>query len=450
MRALLVGGYVRDTLLGLNPKDRDFVVIGESPESMRQRGYELAGAHFPVFLHPVTKEEYALARSEKSTGHGHGEFECAWQGVTLEDDLKRRDVTINAMAFSEDGRIIDPYNGQADLKAGVLRQVSRHFQEDPLRVLRVARLAARYNFSVDPGLMALMRHMVSQDMMETLPGERLWKETEKAMLTDNPRLFFEVLDACGALERVFPELAAMKHVVQRPDYHAEGDVWVHVLMVLDEACAFSAELSDSRKLRIRFAALFHDLGKIETPFEELWADNGELLGSHHGHEDADRFGPLLNDIAERLRMPSDIKQFVHRVSLTHQKVHEIFKASGRGLASLYADLDLSRVMRHDEHFLDDVSLACAADNYGRRTLMKDGSVTKPTTYAQADYFKKAMMTINAVKPGDVIQEALRRGKPLSHGKDNLICAQRRSVKQLIAEHKKLTGEERESLMGTRA
>lgn len=449
MRALLVGGFVRDTLMGLNPHDRDYVVIDQSPESMRAQGYILSGEHFPVFRHPVTQEEYALARSEKSTGHGHGAFECAWEGVTLEEDLFRRDLTINAMAFAEDGTLIDPYGGKADLEAGVLRQVSRHFQEDPLRILRVARFAARYQFTVHPGTMALMRRMVKQDMLETLSPERLWQETQKAMLTDSPGTYFDVLDACGALERVFPELHCLKDIPQRPDYHAEGDTWVHTRMVLEQACAFSAELSDARKLRVRMAALLHDLGKANTPFEELWADNGELIGSHHGHEDLERFEPPLDALSERIKMPGDIRQFVAGVALVHQKVHGIFKAGGHGLVSLYQALDLSRKLRHDADILDDVALACAADNYGRLTLLKDGTKVAPTSYHQADYFKKAMLTIQAVDPGTVIKAVLAKGHGLKTAKEQLLARQRGSVKPMIAEHRALGEDAIAKMLGTR-
>lgn len=449
MRALLVGGYVRDTLLGLNPHDRDFVVIGENPDSMRAQGFVLSGEHFPVFRHPVTNEEYALARSEKSTGHGHDAFECSWEGVTLEDDLWRRDFTINAMAFAEDGTLIDLYGGEADLKAGILRQVSRNFQEDPLRILRAARFAARYNYSIHPGTMALMRHMVKQDMLETLSSERLWQETQKAMLTDNPVTYFDVLDACGALERVFPELHCLKDIPQREDFHAEGDAFVHTMMVLKQACAYSAELDDSRKLRIRMAALLHDLGKANTPFEEMWAENGDLIGSHHGHEDVERFGPPLDTLAERLRMPGDIKQFVAGVTLVHQKVHAIFKAGGHGLVSLYEALDLSRKLRHDRFILDDVALACTADNYGRLSLMPDGSKVAPTSYHQAEYFKKAMLTIRSVDTGAIVREATEKGLSLQTAKERIVARQRGSVKPMVAEHRALSEEVKAQLLGTR-
>lgn len=450
MRALLVGGYVRDSLLGLNPQDRDYVVLDQSPDSMRAQGFLLAGEHFPVFRHPVSNEEYALARSEKSTGHGHGDFEFAWEGVTLDEDLYRRDLTINAMAYLEDHTLYDPYGGQADLEAGVLRQVSPCFQEDPLRILRTARFAARYKFTVHPGLMALMRHMVKKDMLETLSAERLWGETQKAMLTQHPAIYFQVLDACGALERIFPELHCLKDAVQRPDYHAEGDSYVHTLMVLEQACAFSAELDDSRKLRIRMAALLHDLGKGLTPFDEMWAANGDLIGAHHGYESIDRFGPPLNALAERLKMPSDIKQFAASVALVHQKVHGIFNAGGHGLESLYSRLDLSRKLRHDTFFLDDIAMACAADNYGRLTLLADGTKERPKTYFQGEYFIQAMQIIHSVDAGKVIQEIMAAGKGLEAAKQKVVALRRASVKPLIKEHREKDPDVLAAMLGTRA
>jgi tRNA nucleotidyltransferase (CCA-adding enzyme) len=270
------------------------------------------------------------------------------------------------------------------------------------------------------------------------------------MLTDHPGIYFDVLDACGALERVFPELHCLKDIPQRPDYHAEGDTWVHTRMVLEQACAFSAELSDVRKLRVRMAALLHDLGKANTPFEELWADNGDLIGSHHGHEDLERFGPPLEALSERIKMPGDVRQFVAGVALVHQKVHSIFKAGGHGLVSLYQALDLSRKLRHDPHILDDVALACAADNYGRLTLLKDGSKVAPTSYHQADYFKKAMLTIHAVDPGTVINEVLAKGHGLKTAKEQLLGRQRGSVKPMIAEHRALGEDAIAEMLGTRA
>ncbi|MBD8681393.1 polynucleotide adenylyltransferase [Pseudomonas sp. CFBP 13719] len=450
MRCYLVGGYVRDKLLGLDPSDQDYVVINESPDSMRSRGYTLVGNHFPVFLHPVTGEEYALARSEKSTGKGHSEFECSWEGVTLEEDLFRRDCTINAMAETTDGVLIDPYGGADDLESQTLRHVSPHFAEDPLRILRVARFAARLGFKVAPETLALMRAMVLDDMLETLPSERLWKETEKALLTDKPWVFFEVLDACGALERVFPELTALRGIPQRADYHSEGDAFVHTFMVFEEAALNSAKLDDSRKLRVRMAALLHDLGKSRTDPKHLWDEMGNVLGKHPGHEDPAQFEPLLDSLALRLKMPSYLRDFAYRVALVHQNVHAIFSAKGPGLVRIYERLDAARALRHDEFFLEDIAMACEADNYGRLILNPDGTTKRPDNYAQRDYFCNAMRRIYEVAPGPIIQEHMARGMKLESAKEKVVAAQRSSVRPMISEQRALTQEAREQLLGTRA
>lgn len=450
MNCYLVGGYVRDKLLGLDPSDRDFVVINESPDAMRSRGYTLVGNHFPVFLHPVSGEEYALARSEKSTGKGHSEFECAWEGVTLEDDLLRRDYTINAMAQTADGVLIDPYGGADDLEAGVLRHVSPHFAEDPLRILRGARFAARFGFSVAPETIELMSKMVQEDMLETLAAERLWKETEKAMLTDNPVVFFEVLDACGALDRVFPELTALRGIPQRADFHSEGDAFVHTFMVLKEGALYSAKLDDFRKLRIRMAALLHDLGKSRTDPKHLWDEEGNVLGKHPGHEEPEQFGPLLNSLAERLKMPSNIKDFVFRVAHVHQNVHAIFSAKGPGLVRMYERLDAARALRHDPNFLEDIAIACEADNYGRLILNDDGTTKRPENYAQREYFCRAMRTIFEVAPGPIVQALMGEGRTLDYALEKVVAAQRGSVKPMIAEQRAMSKEDRDQLLGTRA
>ena len=402
-----VGGCVRDALLGREAHDVDYVVIGESPASMQARGFQQVG-RFPVFLHPETQDEYALARSERSTGDGYADFDYVWEGVSLEEDLKRRDLTINAMAMTETGIVIDPYGGRADLEARLLRHVSKHFIEDPLRVLRVARFAARYDFTVAPETRHLMTDMVRQGMLGALSAERLWAETEKALMTTKPRRYFEVLDECGALEAVFPELVAMKGVPQRTDYHAEGDVWVHTLMVLDESVPLTANLPEDRAIRIRLAALLHDLGKPNTPHEYLYNPDGSVLGMHPGHDDPARFEDQLNQLAQRIRMPSHYRRFAASAALAHQDIHRIRDMSGRGLVNLYDRLDLARSLRYDTELLDDLVLACTADNFGRRTLMADGSLKRPTRYRQGQWFKEAMLELHQLPVGQWMQEAMQR------------------------------------------
>ena len=273
MRIFLVGGAVRDELLNLEVKDRDFVVINSTPEAMLEKGFTQVGKDFPVFLHPTTNEEYALARTERKQGSGYTGFTCyAGQDVSLEDDLARRDLTINAIAQSPEGEIFDPYFGQKDLKDKVLRHISPAFSEDPLRVLRVARFAARFahlGFNIAPETQLLMAELASSGELEALTAERVWAETEKALHTQSPQVYFQVLRDCGALAILFPEIDNLFGVPAPKRWHPEIDTGIHTLMVLEQACL----LSDS--LAFRFACLVHDLGKALTP-ESEWP-------SHKGH-----------------------------------------------------------------------------------------------------------------------------------------------------------------------
>jgi tRNA nucleotidyltransferase (CCA-adding enzyme) len=255
-----VGGYVRDRILGRHPKDCDFVVVGATADEMIRRQFKLVGADFGVFLHPETGDEYALARTERKTGPGYKGFTVyAEPDVSLEEDLARRDLTINAMAEDSDGNVIDPYNGQADLDAGVLRHVGEAFQEDPVRILRVARFAARYGFSIAPETAVMMSEMVESGEVDSLTPERIWQELEKALGEATPTRFFMVLKECGALSRLFPEVDALFGIPQPEDHHPEIDTGVHTMMVLEAAVRLSCDR------RVRFAALVHDLGKALTP-----------------------------------------------------------------------------------------------------------------------------------------------------------------------------------------
>ncbi|MDU3996771.1 MAG: multifunctional CCA addition/repair protein [Escherichia coli] len=292
MKIYLVGGAVRDALLGLPVKDRDWVVVGSTPQEMLDAGYQQVGRDFPVFLHPQTHEEYALARTERKSGSGYTGFTCyAAPDVTLEDDLKRRDLTINALAQDDNGEIIDPYNGLGDLQNRLLRHVSPAFGEDPLRVLRVARFAARYahlGFRIADETLALMREMTHAGELEHLTPERVWKETESALTTRNPQVFFQVLRDCGALRVLFPEIDALFGVPAPARWHPEIDTGIHTLMTLSMAAMLSPQVD------VRFATLCHDLGKGLTP-PELWP-------RHHGH------GPagvkLVEQLCQRLRFDS--------------------------------------------------------------------------------------------------------------------------------------------------
>ena len=351
----LVGGAVRDTLLGIEVYDRDWVVVGASAEQMLAEGFEQVGKDFPVFLHPKTKEEYALARTERKAGLGYHGFEVeASESVTLEEDLLRRDLTINAMAQSADGEVIDPYHGQDDLKGRLLRHVSPAFAEDPLRVLRVARFAAklaRFNFTVHPETKRLMSDMTASGELAELTPERVWQEVVKVLNTDSPSVFFNVLKSVGALAVLFPELDGLYGVPQSAQHHPEGDVGTHTMMVLDAA----AKLSDD--IDIRFAALVHDLGKGSTPKTE-WPN-------HPGHESAGL--PILKQLCQRYKVPKKVQQLAEKVTLWHGLIHKSLDAQGK--PALQAEQYLTVLQGCQAFkgtvFLEKVLLACKADSRGR-------------------------------------------------------------------------------------
>jgi len=346
METYLVGGAVRDRLLGLPVKDRDYVVVGATPEAMTARGFRMVGADFPVFLHPETKEEYALARTERKSGRGYKGFTVyAGPEVTLEDDLRRRDLTINAMAEDASGHLIDPFGGAADLRAGILRHVSPAFVEDPLRVLRVARFAARFDFAVAPETLALMAEIVSQGEIEQLVAERVWSEIERALGEPQPRRFFEVLRECRALARLLPEVDGLFGVPQRADYHPEIDTGVHTLMVLEQATRLSPDA------RVRFAALTHDLGKGVTPADE-WP-------RHHEHEQ--RGAELVRALCQRLRAPNEFRDLGVLVARFHDHCHRAAELRATTLLEMFEALDGFRRPERMEMFL----LACEADFRGR-------------------------------------------------------------------------------------
>lgn len=317
METYLVGGAVRDALLGIPVYDHDWVVVGATPSAMLAQGFDQVGKDFPVFLHPKTKEEYALARMERKVGQGYHGFEMSYDPtVTLDEDLIRRDLTINAMAQDSDGTIIDPYGGQKDLEDKVLRHVSDAFEEDPLRVLRVARFAAKlapFDFTLAPETAELMRRMSVSGELSALTPERVWQEVVKVLNTDTPSVFFETLEQVDALAVLFPELNALHGVTQPEKYHPEGDVWIHTMMALDA----SAQLSDD--LSVRLGALLHDLGKGVTP-PEFWP-------KHHGHEQAGV--PLVKTFCERYRVPKKQQQFAEKVTEFHGLIHKGLDGDGR-------------------------------------------------------------------------------------------------------------------------
>ena len=384
MQVYLVGGAVRDHLLGRPVKDNDWVVTGATPEDMIKLGYEQVGADFPVFLHPETHEEYALARTERKSGKGYQGFVCDFSsGVTLEDDLLRRDLTINAMAQADDGSIIDPHNGQADLEARLLRHVSPAFQEDPLRVLRVARFAARFadaGFSVAPETLTLMKTMVEAGELEHLVAERVWTETQRALLEDQPAVYFQVLRECGALAAWFPELDALFGVPQPEKYHPEIDCGRHALLSLEASVPMSSALS------VRWAALIHDLGKALTPDSE-WP-------RHFGHEK--KGIKPIRQLCQRLKCPNDPTSLALLSSEFHTHIHRAFELRPETLLKVFDQLDVWRKPERFEEFL----LVCIADARGR-TGFED------CAYPQADYVREALTEAQKVTARDVIAEGVQ-------------------------------------------
>lgn len=397
MKIYLVGGAVRDELLGLSVKEKDWVVVGATPQDMIAAGFQPVGRDFPVFLHPETHEEYALARTERKTGLGYLGFDTWFApDVTLEQDLQRRDLTINAIAKDPQSReLIDPYGGSADVQARKLRHVSPAFVEDPLRVLRVARFAARFaslGFTVAEETLQLMRRMADSGELETLTPERVWRELHLALAAPQPQRFLAVLRQCGALKVVLPEVDALFGVPQPERWHPEIDTGVHVLMVMEQAARLSSDPA------VRFAALTHDLGKGTTP-PQHWP-------RHHGHEA--RSAELLERLCERLRVPNEYRDVGLAVARYHGLAHRAMELRSSTLLELLENLDAFRRPVRLQQFL----LACEADMRGRKGF-------EERAYPQAAYVQQARDTAAAVKPdwakiqdmgGDKIAEHVRRAR----------------------------------------
>jgi len=380
----LVGGAVRDEYLGRPITERDWVVVGATPEEMLRQGFLQVGKDFPVFLHPLTKEEYALARREKKTGRGYQGFSFDTSTtVTLEEDLKRRDITINAMAKNAEGVLIDPYGGLKDLKSRQLRHVSDAFVEDPLRVLRVARFAGRYfhrGFFIAPETLELMKQLVGEEELSYLSPERIWQETHTALSETHPRIYFEVLRNCGALEVLFPEIAALYGVPNPLRWHPEIDTGVHTMMVLDAAVKLS------KRPVVRFAALLHDLGKGKTP-SSLWP-------RHIGHEKEGEL--LVKNVCDRLRVPKEFKELALLVAKEHGMCHQISEMKP---STLIRTLERFDVYRRPERF-QDFLMACTADHEGRT-----GYQGKP--YAQADAWQSLYEKTKTVDMTPLLEKNLK-------------------------------------------
>ncbi len=385
MKMWMVGGAVRDGLLGLPVTDRDWVVVGQTPERMLAAGFTPVGKDFPVFLHPQTKEEVALARTERKTGPGYHGFQVqADPGVTLEDDLMRRDLTINAMAQDEAGHITDPHGGQRDLQAKLLRHVSPAFAEDPVRILRLARFAARFtDFNVAPETAMLMRQMVDAGEVDALVAERVWQELSRGLMETRPSRMFEVLRRCGALARLLPEVDRLWGVPQRADHHPEIDTGIHLMMVLDMSARLNAPLP------VRFACLGHDLGKGTTP--------ADVLPRHLGHEE--RSVKLLRALSERLRVPVDCRALAEVVAREHGNIH---RSAEFGAAALVRLLERCDALRRPERW-DAVLLACECDARGRLGL-------EDSAYPQRARLRQAAVWAGSVDTAAVAADAAQAGR----------------------------------------
>lgn len=394
MQIYMVGGAVRDALLGLAVKDHDWVVVGTTPEAMAALGYVPVGKDFPVFLHPKTKEEYALARTERKTARGYKGFAIHTSPeVTLEEDLARRDLTVNAIAVHSsqcrpDGsfdtaHLTDPHHGQRDIEQRVFRHVTPAFREDPVRILRVARLSARFtDFTVAPETMDLMRHMVNDGEADHLVAERVWQELSRGLMEEQPSRLFDVLRACGALKRLLPEVDRLWGVPQRPEYHPEVDTGVHLMMVLDMAAQLQAPLT------VRFACLGHDLGKGTTPTD--------VLPRHIGHEE--RSARLLKGLCERLRVPVDCRELADVVAREHGNIH---RSGTLGAAALVRLLERCDAIRKPQRFAE-VLLACECDARGRLGLDQ-------TPYPQAARLQGVLDAVLALPTQAIAEHAMAQG-----------------------------------------
>ena len=376
MKTYVVGGAVRDQLLGLPVQDRDYVVVGATPDEMVAQGFTPVGQDFPVFLHPQTHEEYALARTERKSGHGYKGFTVyAAPEVTLEEDLRRRDLTINAMALDEHDGLIDPYGGLADLRARVFRHVSEAFAEDPVRILRVARFCARFtDFSIAPETLALMRRIVDAGEVDALVPERVWQELARGLMEGQPSRMFMTLRECGALAKLLPELDALFGVPQPPEHHPEVDTGKHVMLVVDWAARQKSSLP------VRFAALTHDLGKGLTP-QSLWP-------KHVGHEA--KSIELVRGLGERLRVPADCRDLALAVAREHGIVHRALELRPGTLVELLERVDAFRRPQRFEEFLQ----ACECDFRGR-----PGYEERP--FPAASYLRQALEAAQSVDAGAV-------------------------------------------------
>ena len=391
MKVYLVGGAVRDQLLGLPVKDRDWIVVGTDPATLLSLGYQQVGKDFPVFLNPKTKEEYALARTERKSSAGYTGFICDFSPtITLEQDLIRRDLTINAMAQSEDGEIIDPYGGKQDLENRILRHISPAFSEDPLRVLRVARFAARYHslgFKIASETLALMTELALSGELQHLTTERIWLETEKALNEKNPEIYFETLHKTGALSVLFSEIDALHGVPNPVKHHPEVDSFIHTMLVLKQTAHLTENNHNLNKSAVRFAAICHDLGKALTP--------QNILPHHYGHEQAG-IKPTRS-LCKRLKVPSYFQELAELTCEFHTHIHKAFELRAETVITLFNRFDVWRKPQRFQEFLQ----LCLADTRGRT-----GFETKD--YPQIDYINQLLHSANEVDVQQVIADGFEK------------------------------------------
>ena len=417
LNTFLVGGAVRDEMLSRTIIERDYLVVGASVEQMLSLGFQQVGKDFPVFLHPKTKDEYALARTERKQGHGYTGFVChASPDVTIEEDLIRRDLTVNAMAMSDDGTIIDPFNGQQDLQDRILRHVSDAFIEDPLRVLRVARFAARYfsyGFTIAPETLQLMTDISQSGELSSLTSERVWQEMQRSLTEDHPEVFFDVLHQCDALKVIWPELDALWGIPNPAKWHPEICSGIHTMMVLQQSVLLTNKVSTTdtltEKTHIRFAALCHDLGKSLTA-KENWP-------SHRGHEKAGL--KLVERICSQLKVPNNYKQLALKVCEHHLHCHNAFDLKATTVLKIFNQLDIWR--KPDE--FDDFLLACQSDYQGRLGFEK-------RAYPQAQYLRDLAVTARAVNAKIFLEQGLT-GLAI---KEAIAKARLESIKKVKQQH----------------
>ena len=391
MKVYLVGGAVRDQLLGLPIKDRDWIVVGTTPAMLLSLGYQQVGKDFPVFLNPKTKEEYALARTERKSSAGYTGFICDFSPtITLEQDLIRRDLTINAMAQNEDGEIIDPYGGKQDLENRILRHISPAFAEDPLRVLRVARFAARYHslgFKIASETLSLMSELAQSGELQHLTAERVWLETEKALNEKNPEIYFETLHKTGALRVLFPKIDALYGVPNPVKHHPEVDTFIHTMLVLKQAVNLTENNPILNKSAVRFAAICHDLGKALTP--------QNILPHHYGHEQAG-IKPTRS-LCKRLKVPSYFQELAELTCEFHTHIHKAFELRAETVITLFNRFDVWRKPQRFQEFLQ----VCLADTRGRTGF-------ENKDYPQIDYINQLLHAANEVDVQQVIADGFEK------------------------------------------